>query len=179
MRLVCSKLAAALRRRSSRPASAAEACGCSLLQLFAPAAKLVQLLLNGRRGWLQRSALILERRSLLLAPGDQVRLLVAGIPVALAGQSPVLQPPLNPGDLRLHLPQRRAGVRRLPLSIAPLVRLALNRRVQLGNLMLKLGACEDQSGPAPARPSRPSAAPRPAHASAPADPAREAARPSP
>ncbi len=114
-------------------------CSCGLLELFAPAAELIELLLQVCEAGFEGGALVLEGCGLLLAAGDEIGLLVAGVAVALAGESPVLQAALDACDLGLHLAESRAGVGGLALGVAALVGLAFDGGVEGGDLMLKVG----------------------------------------
>ncbi len=117
-------------------------CSCGLLELFAAAAKLVELLLKLGEVGFERDALVLEGCGLLLAPGDEVGLLVAGVAIALGGEGPVLQAAFDAGDLGLHLAEGSAGVGGLALGVAALVGLAFDGGVEGGDLVLEIGGAE-------------------------------------
>jgi hypothetical protein len=103
--------------------------GCCLLQLFAAAAELVELFLKSGEVGFKGDALVLKGRRFLLAAGDEVGLLVAGVAVALAGEGPVLNTAFDAGDFGLHLAESCAGVGGLALGIAALVGLAFDGSV--------------------------------------------------
>ena len=117
-------------------------CGCRLLELFAAAAELVELRLELGEGGFEGGALVLEGCGFLLAAGDELGLLVAGVAVAFGGESPVLQAALDAGDLGLHLAEGGAGVGGLALGVAALVGLAFDGGVELGDLVLEGGGVE-------------------------------------
>ena len=116
-------------------------CGC-LLEFFAAAAELVELFLKGGEVGFEGDALVLEGCRFLLAAGDEVGLLVAGVAIALAGEGPVLQAALDAGDLGLHLAESCAGVGGLALGVAALVGLAFDGGVEGGDLVLQIGGVE-------------------------------------
>ncbi len=113
------------------PQPPAACCSRSARNPFKP-------LLNLRKLRLEPRALLppVPRRSCRL-PLDRLAPLALRIAVPLRRQRPLLQAPLDARDLRLHLPQRRTRVRRLPLRLAPLLRLRLHRALQLPNLPLQ------------------------------------------
>ncbi len=78
----------------------------------------------------------------MLTAGDEIRLLVAGVTVAFAGECPVLQAALDAGDLGLHLAESCAGVGGFALGVAALVGLAFNGCVESGDLVLEFGGVE-------------------------------------
>src|SRR5947209_5294618 len=98
---------------------------------------MVELFLKGGKAGFEGGALVVEGCSFLLAAGDEVGLLVAGVAVAFASEGPVLQAALDASDFGLHLAESCAGVGRFALGIAALVGLAFDGAVEGGDLVLE------------------------------------------
>src|ERR1019366_7635154 len=109
----------------------------SLLQRLALCPQSVHLLLQLHQLRVQSLALRLERRRRLLSLRNQFLLLRSRLAIALAGQRPHLQSPLDPRRLLFHLAQRRTRVRRLQLRVSAFVGLGLQRRGQPLHLALQ------------------------------------------
>ena len=75
----------------------------------------------------------------MLAAGDEVGLLVAGVAVAFGGERPFLQAAFDAGGLGLHLAEGGAGVGGLALGVAALVVLGFEGGGQVGELALQGG----------------------------------------